>query len=162
MPPAEPTLAALPNPLLRYFLATRPPFLSVTLVAALLGLATAYQSALPIHVATAHRHGAVRARRSRRHQRAERLLRCAERHRRNQHRARLSVHRRQPVHPERRADAGARRPSSAARSSSPSSLAGLWLTAVVGARPDVDRCCRSLRRLDLFGAAAQAEQSRLR
>lgn len=53
MPPAEPTLAALPNPLLRYFLATRPPFLSVTLVAALLGLATAYQSALPIHVATA-------------------------------------------------------------------------------------------------------------
>ncbi|MCC7327678.1 MAG: prenyltransferase [Burkholderiales bacterium] len=53
MPPAEPTLAALPNPLLRYFLATRPPFLSVTLVAALLGLATAYQSAVPIHAAAA-------------------------------------------------------------------------------------------------------------
>jgi len=53
MPPAEPTLAALPNPVLRYFLATRPPFLSVTLVAALLGLATAWQSALPIHAATA-------------------------------------------------------------------------------------------------------------
>lgn len=53
MPPVEPTLAALPNPLLRYFLATRPPFLSVTLVAALLGLATAWQSALPIHAAAA-------------------------------------------------------------------------------------------------------------
>lgn len=53
MPPAEPTLAALPNPLLRYFLATRPPFLAVTLVAALLGLATAYFDALPLHAATA-------------------------------------------------------------------------------------------------------------
>ncbi len=41
MPPVEPTLAALPNPLLRYFLATRPAFLSVTLVGCLLGLATA-------------------------------------------------------------------------------------------------------------------------
>ena len=42
MTPAEPTLSALPNPLLRYFLATRPPFLTVSLVAALLGVATAY------------------------------------------------------------------------------------------------------------------------
>ena len=41
MPPAEPSLAALPRPWLRYFLATRPAFLSVTLVAAVLGLATA-------------------------------------------------------------------------------------------------------------------------
>ena len=42
MTPAEPTLAALPNPVLRYFLATRPPFLSVSLFAALIGVATAY------------------------------------------------------------------------------------------------------------------------
>jgi len=42
MTPAEPTLAALPNPVLRYFLATRPPFLSVSLVAALIGVATAW------------------------------------------------------------------------------------------------------------------------
>lgn len=40
--PPEPTPAALRNPLKRYFLATRPAFLSVTLVAALIGLATAY------------------------------------------------------------------------------------------------------------------------
>ncbi|MDP1635484.1 MAG: prenyltransferase, partial [Gallionellaceae bacterium] len=37
----EPTLAAFPNPLLRYFAATRPPFLSVTFAACLIGLATA-------------------------------------------------------------------------------------------------------------------------
>jgi len=48
MQPAEPTLAALPNPLQRYFLATRPPFLSVTLFAALIGLASAYASGLPV------------------------------------------------------------------------------------------------------------------
>ncbi len=41
MPPHEPTLAALPNPLLRFFAATRPAFLSVTFVACLVGLATA-------------------------------------------------------------------------------------------------------------------------
>jgi 1,4-dihydroxy-2-naphthoate octaprenyltransferase len=40
-PPAEPTLAALPNPVLRYFAATRPAFLSVTFVGCLLGLASA-------------------------------------------------------------------------------------------------------------------------
>jgi 1,4-dihydroxy-2-naphthoate octaprenyltransferase len=39
--PLEPTLAALPNPALRYFAATRPAFLSVTFVGCLLGLATA-------------------------------------------------------------------------------------------------------------------------
>ena len=42
MPPVEPTLAALANPLLRYFLATRPAFVSVTLFAALIGIGTAY------------------------------------------------------------------------------------------------------------------------
>ena len=42
MPPLEPTLAALPNPLLRYFAATRPAFLSVTFVGCLLGLASAF------------------------------------------------------------------------------------------------------------------------
>jgi 1,4-dihydroxy-2-naphthoate octaprenyltransferase len=41
MPPVEPTLAAYPNPFLRYFAATRPAFLSVTFAAALLGLASA-------------------------------------------------------------------------------------------------------------------------
>jgi len=40
-PPMEPTLAAFPNPFLRYFAATRPPFLSVTFAACLVGLATA-------------------------------------------------------------------------------------------------------------------------
>ncbi len=48
MPPVEPTLAALSNPLLRYFLATRPAFLSVTLFAALLGLASAYHSGMSV------------------------------------------------------------------------------------------------------------------
>ncbi len=37
----EPTLAAFPNPLIRYFAATRPAFLSATLVACFLGLASA-------------------------------------------------------------------------------------------------------------------------
>lgn len=40
-PPTEPTLAAFPNPVLRYVAATRPPFLSVTFAACLIGLATA-------------------------------------------------------------------------------------------------------------------------
>lgn len=39
--PVEPSLAALPNPVMRYFAATRPAFLSVTLVGCLLGLASA-------------------------------------------------------------------------------------------------------------------------
>lgn len=50
---AEPTLAALPNPMLRYFLATRPPFLSVTLVAAPLGLASAAHAGVALSAATA-------------------------------------------------------------------------------------------------------------
>ncbi len=41
VPASEPTPAALTNPFLRYFLATRPAFLSVSLVACLLGLAAA-------------------------------------------------------------------------------------------------------------------------
>jgi 1,4-dihydroxy-2-naphthoate polyprenyltransferase len=39
--PLEPSLAALPNPFLRYFAATRPAFLSVTFVGVLVGLASA-------------------------------------------------------------------------------------------------------------------------
>jgi len=50
MPPVEPTLAALSNPLLRYFLATRPAFLGVTLVATLIGISTAYHSGTPLAV----------------------------------------------------------------------------------------------------------------
>lgn len=53
MPAAEPTLAALPNPALRYLLATRLPFLSVTLVACLVGLATAFWTGVPIDATTA-------------------------------------------------------------------------------------------------------------
>lgn len=53
MPSAEPTLAALSNPARRYFLATRPAFLTVTLVAALIGLATAFSSGLALNAATA-------------------------------------------------------------------------------------------------------------
>lgn len=48
MPPVEPTLAALSNPPLRYFLATRPAFLSVTLFAALIGIGTAYYDEVPL------------------------------------------------------------------------------------------------------------------
>jgi 1,4-dihydroxy-2-naphthoate octaprenyltransferase len=48
MPPVEPTLAALANPPLRYFLATRPAFLSVTLFAALIGIGTAYYDGVPL------------------------------------------------------------------------------------------------------------------
>jgi 1,4-dihydroxy-2-naphthoate octaprenyltransferase len=53
MPPAEPTLASLPNPLLRYVAATRPPFLSVTLVGCLLGLAVAHAGGVAIDAAKA-------------------------------------------------------------------------------------------------------------
>lgn len=51
--PVEPTLAALPNPLIRYFAATRPAFLSVTFVGCLLGLASAFFDAVPIDPAGA-------------------------------------------------------------------------------------------------------------
>lgn len=44
----EPTLDALRNPLLRYFAATRPAFLSVTLVGCLLGLATSAHSGIAV------------------------------------------------------------------------------------------------------------------
>lgn len=53
MRPAEPTLSALPNPALRYFLATRPPFLTVTLFSCLIGLATAYASGVALNPVTA-------------------------------------------------------------------------------------------------------------
>ena len=42
--PAEPSLEHLGNPLLRYFLATRPAFLSITLVGVLLGFAIAWHA----------------------------------------------------------------------------------------------------------------------
>jgi 1,4-dihydroxy-2-naphthoate polyprenyltransferase len=50
---AEPTPAVLSNPLARFFLATRPAFLSVTLFGCLIGLATAYYSGIPIAPASA-------------------------------------------------------------------------------------------------------------
>jgi 1,4-dihydroxy-2-naphthoate octaprenyltransferase len=50
MPTVEPTLPALSNPLLRYFLATRPPYLSVTFFSALIGIACAHRSGLNIAV----------------------------------------------------------------------------------------------------------------
>lgn len=53
MSPAEPTIAALPNPFLRYLLATRPAFLSVTLFAGLIGLATAHAAGVRLAPATA-------------------------------------------------------------------------------------------------------------
>ena len=53
MPPPEPTLAALPNPLTRYVAATRPAFLSVTFVGVVVGLASAAASGLPIDVGAA-------------------------------------------------------------------------------------------------------------
>ncbi|MBL8477864.1 MAG: prenyltransferase, partial [Sterolibacteriaceae bacterium] len=51
--PLEPTLDALPNPLLRYFAATRPAFLSVTFVGCLLGLATAAHAGIALGPALA-------------------------------------------------------------------------------------------------------------
>jgi 1,4-dihydroxy-2-naphthoate octaprenyltransferase len=53
MPPAEPTLGTLANPVLRYFLATRPAFLSVTMVACLAGLGTAYHDGMALDAAKA-------------------------------------------------------------------------------------------------------------
>lgn len=51
--PLEPTLENLSNPLLRYFAATRPAFLSVTFVGCLLGLATAAFSGIQVGPALA-------------------------------------------------------------------------------------------------------------
>jgi len=53
MPPVEPSIAALSNPLLRYLLATRPAFLSVTFFASLVGLATAYADGVALIPTTA-------------------------------------------------------------------------------------------------------------
>ena len=53
MPLAEPTLTAFSNPFLRYFVATRPAFLTVTLFSCLIGLATAYYSGIELRLTTA-------------------------------------------------------------------------------------------------------------
>ena len=50
MPALEPALSRFPNPVLRYLAATRPAFLSITLVACLIGLASAHFSGLPLQV----------------------------------------------------------------------------------------------------------------
>ena len=49
----EPTLSAYANPLARYFAATRPAFLSVTLVGVLLGLASAHAGGVKLDPLTA-------------------------------------------------------------------------------------------------------------
>jgi 1,4-dihydroxy-2-naphthoate octaprenyltransferase len=52
-PPAEPALSACPNALARYFAATRPAFLGVTLVGCLLGLASAHAGGAALDPVTA-------------------------------------------------------------------------------------------------------------
>jgi 1,4-dihydroxy-2-naphthoate octaprenyltransferase len=47
--PGEPDAEALRNPLKRYFLATRPPFLSITLFGCLLGVAAAYADGVALN-----------------------------------------------------------------------------------------------------------------
>jgi len=51
--PAEPSPVRLANPLLRYLLATRPAFLTITLAGCLLGFATAWHAGLPFDLAAA-------------------------------------------------------------------------------------------------------------
>ena len=51
--PLEPSLELLPNPLARYFAATRPAFLIVTLVGSLLGIASAAASGVHLDLAAA-------------------------------------------------------------------------------------------------------------
>ncbi len=51
--PLEPTLDAFRNPLARYFAATRPAFITASLMAALLGLAVAWHAALDFDVTLA-------------------------------------------------------------------------------------------------------------
>jgi 1,4-dihydroxy-2-naphthoate octaprenyltransferase len=51
--PLEPSPARLRNPLLRYALATRPAFLTITLAGCLLGLATAVHDGIALNAATA-------------------------------------------------------------------------------------------------------------
>lgn len=53
MSPSEPSRQHLQNPLVRYFAATRPAFLSVTLAGALIGLGTAHADGLAIDVVKA-------------------------------------------------------------------------------------------------------------
>jgi 1,4-dihydroxy-2-naphthoate octaprenyltransferase len=53
MNPAEPSLAHAPNPFARYVLATRPPFLAVTLGACAIGLATAHAGGVALQPLTA-------------------------------------------------------------------------------------------------------------
>lgn len=48
MPPVEPSLATLPSPVLRHFVATRPAFLSVTFVGVLVGVAVAAHDGVPV------------------------------------------------------------------------------------------------------------------
>lgn len=50
---SEPCASTFPNPLAKYLAATRPPFLSVTLVGCLIGLATAQASGWPLDAAKA-------------------------------------------------------------------------------------------------------------
>lgn len=49
----EPSVERLRNPFLRYFLATRPAFLTITLVGVLLGFATAWHAGAPFNIAAA-------------------------------------------------------------------------------------------------------------
>ena len=51
--PLEPSPARYPSVFMRYLAATRPAFLSVTLVACVLGLATAYRAGLALDAVTA-------------------------------------------------------------------------------------------------------------
>jgi len=53
MQPMEPTLTTFQNPLARYFAATRPAFITASLMAALLGLAVAWHASLDFDVALA-------------------------------------------------------------------------------------------------------------
>ena len=51
--PGEPSAGTLSNPLVRYVLATRPPFLGMTLFACLIGFGTAAVDAVPLSAGTA-------------------------------------------------------------------------------------------------------------
>ena len=53
MAAVEPTRAALRNPFLRYFLATRPPFLLASVSPCLIGIATAQGSGVPLRIGAA-------------------------------------------------------------------------------------------------------------
>jgi 1,4-dihydroxy-2-naphthoate octaprenyltransferase len=53
MQPLEPTLATLQNPLVRYFAATRPAFLSASLMASVIGLSMAWNDAVLFNLTTA-------------------------------------------------------------------------------------------------------------